>query len=57
MASRKPQRKNTPSTGRLVPTLRDAVGVLDRALEELGQADGDKAKGTPRRKRPRTRKT
>jgi hypothetical protein len=56
MASRKPPRKKTPSTGRLVPTLRDAVGVLDRALEELGRAGGDKAKRAPRAKRPRPRK-
>ena len=37
MASRKPPRKKSAPSGRLVPALRDAVQVIDRALEELGQ--------------------
>ncbi len=55
MGSRKAPRKTTASTSRLVPTLRNAVRVLDRALEELGQANGAKAK-RPRAPPPKPRK-
>jgi hypothetical protein len=52
MASRKTPRKPTDPTEQLVPTLRNAVGVVDRALEELGQPKLAKPK-RPRHTPPR----
>jgi hypothetical protein len=48
MATRKAPRKAASNSGRLVPALRDAVEVIDRALEALGSAP--KKKRVTRRK-------
>jgi hypothetical protein len=48
MATRKAPRKAASNSGRLVPALRDAVEVIDRALEALGSAP--KKKRVARRK-------
>ena len=38
MVTRKGPRKTPAPASRLVPALRDAVAVVDRALKELGKA-------------------
>jgi hypothetical protein len=50
MVSRNAPRKTPAPAGRLVPTLRDAVDVVDRALEELGQPPATKKKRAGPRK-------
>lgn len=49
MATRKSPRKQPAPASRLVPALRDAVEVVDRALKELGQPPPAAKKRTARR--------
>jgi hypothetical protein len=53
MASRKPPRKRPSKASGLVPALRDAVAVVDRALKELGRTP---AAGKKRAGRTKSRK-
>jgi hypothetical protein len=54
MASRKTPRPNLDSKPELVPALRDAVAVVDRALADLGHAPAPRRKRASRTK-PRKR--
>jgi hypothetical protein len=51
MATRKKPRRCPTDGNGIVPALRDAVAVVDRALEALGRRPGPKRtnRGTPRK--------
>jgi hypothetical protein len=50
MASRKAPHKAPTAANRLVPALRDAVDVVERALAELGRTPGTAKKRAAARK-------
>jgi hypothetical protein len=53
MASRKTRAKKRPASTGLVPVLRDAVSVVDRALAELGRTPRPRKPRKPRKPRAR----